>query len=198
MTDFTKIQNNFAKHGFSTKVFETKEEASDYLAEKLQHRTIGFGGSVTLKEMGLYDRLQENNTVIWHNRIPSAAVRRLASSAEVYICSANAVAETGEILNIDGTGNRVSMTAFGPSLCIYVVGRNKIALDLTAAYKRAKNIACPKNAQRVGAKTPCAVRGDKCYNCNSPERICRVVTVVERPPMGMDAGVLFVDEDLGY
>lgn len=196
--DYTTILRNFEKHGFATQLFARKEEVNAYLVDKLKAQTIGFGGSVTLKELGLYEALRETNAVVWHNKVAAFEVRRLANCAEVYVTSANAVTESGEIVNIDGTGNRVAMTAFGPKVCYYIVGKNKITPTLEAALHRARNVAAPPNAGRVGVKTPCAARGDKCYDCNSPQRICRVTVIVERPPMGMECEVIFVDEDLGF
>lgn len=196
--DYTKIRGNFEKHGFSTQLFPNKEEATAYLAGTLDKRTIGFGGSVTLKEMGLYEALSDHNAVVWHNRIAAFEVRRLANNANVYITSANAVSETGEIVNIDGTGNRIAMTAFGPEICYFVVGRNKIASTLADAIHRARNIAAPLNAQRLKQKTPCAVKADKCYDCNSPERVCGMTMIHHLAPRGMRCEIIFIDEDLGY
>lgn len=90
------------------------------------------------------------------------------------------------------------MTAFGPQTCYYIIGRNKITANITEAYSRCKNVAAPLNAKRLGAKTPCAVKGDKCYDCNSPNRICRIISVIERVPFGMKCEIIFVDQELGY
>ena len=196
--EYTHIRQNFERHGFTTQLFPAKEEACTYLADILKNQIIGFGGSVTLKEIGLFEALQKENVVVWHNKIPGTAVRKLANSAEVYVTSANAITETGELVNIDGTGNRVAMTSFGPKICYYIIGKNKITANIGDAYSRCRNVAAPLNAVRVGAKTPCAVKGDKCYDCNSPERICRILTVIERPPLGMKCEVIFIDEDLGF
>lgn len=195
--DYSAIRKNFENHGFTTQLFSSKEEARDYLTSILKLKTIGFGGSVTLREMGLFDALLEQNAVVWHNQIAALQVRRLANCAEIYITSANAVTETGEIVNIDGTGNRVAMTAFGPESCYYVVGRNKITANVSAAYDRCKNVAAPKNARRLGAETPCAAKGDKCYDCSSPGRICRMTMITDRAPNGMNCEIIFIDEDLG-
>ncbi|MDR1540523.1 MAG: lactate utilization protein [Clostridiales bacterium] len=196
--EYSRIRANFERHGFTTQLFSTKEAVCSYLADILQNRTIGFGGSETLRELGLFEVLQEKNVVIWHNKIPGLAVRKLASCADIYITSANAVSETGEIVNIDGTGNRVAMTAFGPQFCYCVIGKNKIAANVSDAYSRCKNVAAPLNARRVGAKTPCAVKGDKCYDCNSPSRICRIISIIERVPLGMKCEIIFVDQELGF
>jgi L-lactate utilization protein LutB len=196
--EYSQIRTNFERHGFTTQLFSEKADACNYLGGILQNQTIGFGGSETLREMGLFEVLQRQNAVIWHNRTPSAAVRKLANCADIYITGANAVTETGEIVNIDGTGNRVAMTAFGPQTCYYVVGKNKITANISDAYARCKNVAAPLNARRVGAKTPCAATGDKCYDCDSPGRICRIISVIERAPLGMRCEIIFVDQALGF
>lgn len=196
--EYSQIRQNFERHGFTTQLFATGAEACGYLAGILQNQTIGFGGSETLMEMGLFEVLQQNNVVVWHNKVLGLRVRKLANCADIYITSANAVTETGEIVNIDGTGNRVAMTAFGPETCYYIIGKNKITANISDAYYRCKNIAAPLNARRVGAKTPCAIKGDKCYDCNSPGRICRIISVIERVPLGMKCEIIFVNEDLGF
>lgn len=193
------LKKNFEAHRFQTQFFETKEEAAAYLKDSIHEKTVGFGGSITAQEMGLYELLQEDNTVYWHWKEPGRETLLKAQTAEVYILSANGVAETGEIVNIDGTGNRVSASIFGPKKVYYVVGKNKIAPDLTAAMKRAKDVASAKNAVRLNRNTPCVANGgDKCYNCNSPERICNATVIIERPCGGMEVEVLFVNEELGY
>ena len=107
--------------------------------------------------------------------------------------------ETGELINIDGTGNRVASTIFGHEEVYFIVGINKLAPDYDAALWRARNVASPKNARRLGKKTPCAVRGDKCYDCKSPERICRALAVLWERPTGIGrAEVVLVNEPLGY
>lgn len=197
--DYTTIRHNFENHGFSTRLFASAEEARDYLVKTLERQTIGFGGSVTLRELGLFEALQEKNAVVWHNKVKveSHDIRRMANTASVYITSVNALAETGQIVNIDGTGNRVSMTAFGPRSCYYIVGKNKIMPTLEKAMDRAKNVAAPKNAQRLKRLTPCARKGDRCYNCNTPDRICRMTIIMDRAPYGMQSEIIFVDQDLG-
>lgn len=119
------------------------------------------------------------------------------TNAQIYITSANGLAETGEIINIDGSGNRVAATLYSKEKVYFVIGRNKLAPNFDEALWRARNIASPKNAQRMGLKTPCAVKGDRCYNCTSPDRICRGLVVLWEPTFGAPTEVLLVDEDLG-
>lgn len=123
---------------------------------------------------------------------------RKAERADVYLSSVNAIAETGEILNIDGTGNRVAATLYGHKKLYLVTGINKIAADYDAALWRARNIASPKNAQRLQKKTPCALRGDKCYDCSSPDRICRGLVVLWEPVKGIgETEVVLIGETHG-
>lgn len=196
MTDFTKVKENLEKRGFDVTCFATKEEAADYLADKLAGKTLGHGGSVTLQEMGLPDKLKDRATIHSHW---SGSTHAQAAAAPVYLSSVNGLAETGEIINIDGTCNRVASTIFGHEEVYLVVGRNKLAPDYESALWRARNIASPKNAQRLNRKTPCAAKGDKCYDCSSPERICRALVVLWEKPNGVGrCEVVLVDQDLGY
>ena len=87
---------------------------------------------------------------------------------------------------------------YGHRKVYLVIGRNKLAEDYDSALWRARNVAAPKNAQRLNCKTPCAVKGDRCYDCKSPDRICCGLVVLWRPMMGQDIEIILVDEDLGY
>lgn len=196
MYDFSTVKANLEARGFAVSCFATTEEAMDYLDSKLDGRTIGIGGSMTIRDMGLDQRLEQHNQVIWHWK---DGTLRDAAGTQVYLTSVNGLAETGEIINIDGTGNRVASTIFGHEEVYFIVGRNKLAADYDKALWRARNIASPKNAQRLGRKTPCAVKGDKCYDCKSPERICRALTVLWEAPTGIGRSeVVLIDQELGF
>ena len=200
--DLQTAKSNLEKKGYRVSCFPTGAEAAAYLNAQLDGVSVGFGGSITLQELGLYETLGAHNTVLWHWKLPegktAADVRREAAGTEVYLSSVNGLAETGEIVNIDGSGNRVASTIFGHRKVYFLVGRNKLAPDLAGAMDRARNVAAPKNAQRLGIKTPCAAKGDKCYDCKSPGRICRAVSVFWTCPNGSEYEVVLIDEDLGY
>lgn len=198
MNNYEELKKNFENHGFITRYFGTREDAKNYLAETIQGRTVGFGGSATIREMGLFEALSEKNVTVWHHHIFGDEIKKLAGQTKIYITSANGVSETGEIVNIDGAGNRIAMTLYGPEKVYYVIGKNKIAKDLPGALDRAKNIAGPKNAQRLHVNTPCAIKGDKCYNCQSPQRICNCTVIFDRAPFGLPTEILFINEDLGF
>ena len=200
MTDFSRVKQNLEARGFRVSVFATAAEAADYLDSAIDNTSVGFGGSVTLEQMGLYERLERHDRVNWHWRptVDGADARQAAMTAEHYITSVNGLAETGELINIDGTGNRVASTLYGPKKVWFVVGRNKLAPTYEEALRRARNIAAPKNAQRLKRKTPCAVKADHCYDCKSPERICRGLVVLWEAIGSMEMEVVLVDEALGY
>ena len=199
MADLEKTRKNLENRGFRAHVFATGAEAADYLAQTLHNTCIGIGGSVTIDEIGVYDRLSADNDVIWRWKKPTPDSRERGAAAETFLCSANGVSETGEIVNIDGYGNRVAPTIYGPQRVFLVVGKNKTAPNLNGAIDRARNIAAPLNARRLNRHTPCAVGEPRCHDCRSPEKICGVMTVFFMPPTSIkEFHVLLVNEDLGY
>lgn len=199
--DFSKVKSALEARNFTVTAFETGAQAAQYLNEQIDGKSVAFGGSVTLEAIGLYDLLQSHNEVISHWHVPegmtAGEVRDKAISTQIYLSSANGLAETGEVINIDGTGNRVASTLYGHEKVYFVIGKNKIAPTYDEALWRARNIAAPKNAQRLKRKTPCAVKGDRCYDCSSPERICRALVVLWEAVKGCAMEVVLVNEDLG-
>ena len=198
MTDFTRVKKNLESKRFRVSTFATAEEAADYLDRSIDGVSVGIGGSVTAEQMGLYEKLSGHNRVFWHWRPESAEdPRREAMTADMYITSVNGMAETGELINIDGNGNRVASSLYGHKKVWFIVGRNKLAPTYEAAVYRARNVAAPQRARQLGKKTPCAVKADRCYDCRSPERVCRALVTLWGPMLGMETEVLLVDEDLG-
>jgi len=125
------------------------------------------------------------------------AVMRRQLTCDLFLTGCNAVTLSGCLVNIDATGNRVASMSFGPKKVIVVAGRNKLVDgDVAAAVKRVKERTSPPNARRLGFNTPCATSGF-CSDCNSPDRICRITTIIERKPRLTDLRVLVVNEDLG-
>ncbi len=199
MADMEKTGKNLEGRGFRVHRFASGTEAAEFLVQTLHGTSIGIGGSVTIDTLGVYDRLCGSNEVFWHWKNHAPETRERAGKAETYLCSANGVSENGEIVNIDGFGNRVAGTIYGPERVFLVVGRNKIAPDLTGAIDRARNIAAPLNARRLNRHTPCAVGEPRCRDCRSPEKVCGVMTVFFMPPTSIkEFHVILVDEDLGY
>lgn len=199
MISIEETVKNLKSRGFDASCFESGKEAVDYIISQLSGETVGFGGSMTLEALGLYERLNENNKVFWHWREKSEETYKKAADAEVYITSANAIAQTGEIINIDGSGNRVVNTLYGKKRVYIIVGKNKLAEDYDTALWRARNIASPLNARRLNKNTPC-VKGElKCYDCKSPDRICKGLVVLWNKMNGTEkAEVIIINEELGY
>ena len=192
------------KHGFRSVVFSSRVEALPFLlTEAAAAATVGFGGSMTLAELGLARQIEAlgKRTLIHSRSGLSAAERRAVMqeqlNCDLFFTSSNAVTLDGILVNIDATGNRICAMVFGPPRVWVVVGSNKIVADVPAALKRIKEIVAPPNAHRLGFKTPCAVTG-LCSDCDSPERICRVTTIIERKPRVTEIGVCLINEDLGY
>ena len=197
MADLKKAAENLRARGFAVQLFQTGSEAADYLDRAVDGKTVGFGGSVTLQQLGLYERLSAHNQVFWHWQGTPVSTGE-AAGAQVYCSSVNGLSEDGDLINIDGNGNRVASSLYGHKKVWFIVGRNKLASTYEEALWRARNIAAPKNAQRLGRKTPCAVHGDRCYDCKSPERICRGLVVLWEAVANMEMEVVLIDQDLGY
>ncbi|SFQ41322.1 Uncharacterised ACR, YkgG family COG1556 [Lachnospiraceae bacterium XBB1006] len=200
--EFKELQVSLEQKGYQVSEFENKEEAARYLNEQIDGKSVGFGGSVTLDEMGLYESLGTHNKVWWHwkgaDGLTVPEIHKEAAVAQIYLSSVNGIAKTGEIVNIDGTGNRVASTIYGHEKVYFVVGENKIANTLEGAMERARNIAAPLNARRLNRKTPCAVKADHCYDCKSPERICKAASIFWGKPNSQEFEVVLIHEKLGY
>lgn len=200
--DIQKTINSLNKNGYTVHYFEHESEAVDYLCAKYQNKVIGFGDSQTILQMKLYDALSEKNTVIdpsqnTHGTFIDTA--KLCLTTEVFMTSVNAISETGELVNMDGTGNRVAGSLFGHNSVVFIAGVNKIESDLESAIWRVRNVASPLNAKRLKLKTPCALKGDKCYDCLSPQRICNALTIYFRKMNNVEtAEVILINKGLGF
>ena len=186
---------------FLPEVFDTAEEAKTAALGIIGTRSVGIGGSATVRDMGLAEALQANgNEVYWHwlaAKEAKQAARDKALNADVYMCSANALTTDGRLVNIDGTGNRAAGLIYGPHEVVVIVGKNKIVNGLDEAIDRTKRDACPANARRLGLDTPCAKTG-QCYDCRTTARMCNVTFILEAPTRPVKAfHVLIVKEDLG-
>lgn len=193
-----KIIENLKKNGFTVTQFDTTEAAADYLVDSLHGKTIGMGGSATLKELNIYERLQTENTVWWHSMDSREEVRIQEVNAQVFLTSANAISEEGYILNIDGCGNRVSASTMKKERVIFVVGENKLSGPFPQALDRARHIAAPLNAKRLHTKTPCASDGI-CHDCRCAERICNALLVLwGKPTWCSSMEIVLIHESLGF
>jgi hypothetical protein len=192
------------KNGFATTLFDTREQAIPFLLEMAREAaTVGFGGSMTVAELGLPELIAAGGkTALVHGR-PGLSPRERRQimqqqlGCDLFFTSTNALTMKGHLVNIDATGNRVCAMAFGPKQVVVVAGANKIASDLESAIRRVKEVACPPNAKRLNFDTPCAKSG-VCSDCNSPQRLCRITSIIEKCPRATDLRVCLINEDLGY
>jgi len=183
-----KTVEALVKRGFDARFCATAAEAKEIVMAKVAAAAVvGMGGCETMREIGVIEALVA---------VGKEPVRNAA--CDLFLLSANALTADGRIVNIDGNGNRVAASISGPGEVVYVVGRNKIVEGgLDDAVARIKRCACPPNCRRLGKQTPCAATG-KCADCDSPDRICKVLAVFERRPTRTPTTVLVVDADLGY
>ena len=165
---------------------------------------VGIGGSVTVRDIGLVEAIEKQGNTIFMDRgrrpielKEKIKVRKEALTSDVYLASSNAITLQGQLVNIDGTGNRVSAMIFGPKKVIIVAGANKLVDTLDEALARIRNIAGPLNGKRLNLKTPCALTG-KCTDCNSPDRMCKITVILEKKPSLSDITIVLVGENLGY
>lgn len=165
--------------------------------------TVSWGGSMTLKEIGLIDDLKESDDYVIYDR--STAVtpdeqREMFGkivTSDYYFMSSNAITIDGELINIDGNGNRVACLCNGPANVIIVAGMNKITDSVEAGIKRVRNIAAPPNAIRLNLNTPCAEIGH-CADCVSDDCICGQIVITRRSRVNGRIKVILVGEELGY
>ena len=192
------------KKHYKVSYFATSEEAACYLDNQIDGKTVGFGDSYTLDNLNLYERLSKHNKVYDPNQCQDndgfLQIAKKCLTADVFLTSVNGMSETGEMVNIDGTGNRIAGSLFCHDTVYFVIGTNKIRPTLDDAIYRARNIAAPHNAKRLGLSTPCAMADNKrCYNCNSSDRICNALTIYYRKMNDIDnVEIILIDEALGY
>ena len=189
MTDYSRTIAALKRRGYEATAVATKEEAASLVMKEAETaQSVGWGGSESVKALGVRETLAA----------AGKEIRDHQTQMDLFLLSANAMTEDGLIVNIDGTGNRVAASIYGPKRVVYVIGRNKlVAGGVVEAIARAKRCACGPNCRRLGKKTPCAATG-LCADCDSPDRICKVTAIFDRCPSRTSTLVILVDEDLGY
>ena len=192
------------KNGFTAAYFPDRASATTHILSLVPDGAkVGFGGSMTIQAMGIREKLAEKNcTLLDHHQEgltpeESKAVRRQQLLSDVFLCGSNAVTMRGELVNVDGIGNRVAAMMFGPERVIIVAGTNKLVNTLEEAHERIRTVAAPINNKRLNYKNPCVESG-QCMNCREETRICNLTTILHRRPFLTDIHVLIVGEELGY
>lgn len=190
------------KNHIKADIFQTIDEVKTFINSTIEDDVlVGDGGSMTLKESGIIEMLQQRKIdYMTHNqpldRETAEAKNRRVFSADYFLTSANAITMNGEIINVDGHGNRVAAMIFGPKKVLIVAGYNKLVKDEEAAKTRIQTLAAPINCVRLQRNTPCTYKGS-CQDCRSNERIC-CAYVKQNFDREDRLHVLLVNEDLGY
>ncbi|HPI99130.1 MAG TPA: lactate utilization protein [Synergistales bacterium] len=199
-----KVVEALTKNGFSATYYGSAEEAVAAILEQIpEGSSVGVGGSWTVGELDLPGELDaRGHEILDHgkaglSREEKNEIRRKQLTCDVFLSGTNAVTMEGELVNVDGTGNRVAAMIYGPGKVIIVAGVNKIVKDLSAALIRIKTIAAPINNKRLGLPNPCVQTGE-CMDCQGPTRICNVTTILHKKPLLSDIHVFIVGEDLGF
>ncbi len=212
--DFTKkhgeeklkeVVEKLKKRGFDGRYFSTMEDAVKTALDIIpQDATVGVGGSITIRELGILPKLKERGHEVFdHWSAPPAEkgkTTKAQPTSNVFISSSNAITEKGQLVNIDGAGNRVSSMIFGPDKVIIFAGVNKIVNDLERAIWHVKNYSAVLNFKRLSPEPapPCTKTG-KCSDCNFPARLCRVTAIIDAPPKGIKEYYVFlINEELGF
>ena len=182
----------------------TKEEACEKaLSFTLSGTSASFGGSMTLEETGILDGLRNRKDITLFDRATGKnpeevkKIMHSALSSDTYYMSTNAITLNGELINIDGNGNRVAALIYGPEQVVIVAGMNKVVPDTEDGIRRVRNSATPPNCIRLHKNTPCAATG-VCADCLSPDCICNQIVVTRRSGNPDRIKVILVGEELGY
>lgn len=198
-----KVAEALNKRYFEAYYCSDRAEALEKILELIpQDHVVSWGGAATVDELGVKEALrQRGQAVIDRDTAKDAQERqqmlKQALTCDTFLMGSNAISADGQLVNIDGTGNRVAALCFGPTQVVVVAGMNKVAGDLDGAMRRAREVAAPMNAQRFPLKTPCVANG-LCGDCKGPDSICaQIVTTRLCKPAGR-IKVVLVGEDLGF
>lgn len=198
-----KLVSALESRRFEAYFCETRDEAVQVALSLIPaDHIVSWGGSATLTELGLIDRVKSQFKVVdrdlGKDKEEKTQLMRQALLADTYLTSANAISEDGQLVNIDGTGNRVAATIFGPSNVIFVIGMNKVCKTVEDAWSRARNFAAPANAQRFeNLETPCSINGT-CSDCKSDNCICAYLITTRFSKPAKKIKVIMVNEILGF
>ncbi|GHU44849.1 hypothetical protein FACS1894111_12720 [Clostridia bacterium] len=198
------IISNLKKRQMEGYYCPTATEATNLSLSFLnENDNVAFGGSMTLEECGLLARLKERKDIHLHDRFAVESKEEVQEVyvqtllADYYFLSSNAITTEGELVNIDGFGNRVSSLIFGPKNVVVLLGMNKVTANIKEAYQRIKRLAAPANCNRLEKKTPCATSGI-CGDCYNSDCICSQIVITRRSTIPNRIKVILIGEELGY
>ncbi len=197
------VLKGFEKRFIEGYYCETKDAAKELALSLIPETcTASFGGSVTLEETGILTELRNRAGVTLYDRATATTpeenkkIMHDALTCDYYFMSSNAITADGELVNIDGNGNRVAALIYGPENVIIVAGMNKIVKNVEEGISRTRNVASPQNCVRLNKNTPCAVTG-MCGNCLN-DTICDQIVITRASRVPQRIKVILVGEELGF
>ena len=193
------LADKMRKNEYNVIVCSTKEEAKNIVIDMCKDKSVGIGDSHTINDLNILDDLRKQNDELYAMQLDKSRENKIKSlTTDIFLLSANAVSfETGEMVNIDSSCNRVAPSLYGPNQVLFVIGKNKVEKDLESAIKRVKNYVAPKNSKEHDYDTPCAYTGI-CNNCFSKDRICRATVIYHKCPKKTPTTIILVNEELGW
>lgn len=195
------VKNLRSRH-YDAYYCDTKEAALEKALEIIpKGATVGWGGAMSAQQIGLLDAMNNGEyNAIDRDKAPNPEERKKAMKncllADVFITGANALSMDGQMVNIDGNGNRVAAIVYGPESVVVIAGMNKVMDSIDAAVIRARTVAAPMNKQRFALQTPCEVTGT-CGDCKSEGCICNQILIIRNSKPAGRIKVILVGEDLG-
>lgn len=187
--ELEKISLELNQNGFQTKIVETRDEAKKILLEMIEsNSSVGLGGSVTMQQLEVVDELEKKGcTVYWHfnKKLPreeDLEIYKKQQICDYFLTSCNAITKDGKLILVDGSGNRISATIFGPTNVIMVVGKNKIVNNIEDGLNRARNYCAPRLYKLKSSPAPCAINGEYCISCKGKNKQCRIFAIIEGLP----------------
>lgn len=198
-----RLISNFKSRNIEVMCFDNLDDAKNEILNLISMEvSIGIGHSETIQKMDITKILKERGNIVFDKEMAKdkeecKSLKKKALLADWYVTGSNAISVDGRIVNVDHSGNRVAAITFGPDNVIIVVGKNKIVDTWGEAIRRVKDIACPLNAKRAGFNPPC-VKLNKCVDCNSTERVCNSLSIIEGQSVKGRIKIFIINEDLGF
>ena len=193
------IIKNLKKRNMNGYYCALKEDALKKALEIIpENSSIGWGGSVTLDQIGLIQALKDGNyeAIDRMQKAPKEQAARIFN-ADFFLMSTNAITLDGELINVDGRANRICYLCYGPEHVLIIAGMNKVVPDVKSGIQRVRNMAAPPNTTRLNKNTPCA-RFGRCMDCLEPDCICNQILITRRSGSPERIHVILVGEELGY
>ena len=192
------------ENNFTANYFSDRNKAVEHIKTLIPSGAeVGVGGSATLQELGIINIVKDKNAVLLFHGFQNLTleeknnIRRKQLVSDVFFTSANAITLNGEIVNVDGAGNRVAAMTYGPKKVVVVAGINKIVSDVRSGFERIRLYAAPKNNFRLGLNNPCVKTGI-CQDCSSKERICNTYSVIRKKALYSNIEIVLIGEALGF